>query len=282
MSKNIKIQSYDGREIQVSLYGENNREDAPNIVFVHGFKGFKDWGFFPYAAQYFADKGFFVVTFNFSLNGIGDNPLEFTEIEDFAKNTISREVKELELVIDNLKKGTFGKRTGKTGIIGHSRGGGVSLLYAGQESAKVDAITTWASVSSFMRYSERQINEWKEKGLLEVKNARTGQIMKMNYSYVEDILVNGSDKLNVLKAVEKITNPLLVIHGEQDLAVSVGEGKEIVAANSNKKVTAHYLSATGHTFDIVHPFETSTEKFNKVLELTLNHFENNLNNIGEK
>jgi uncharacterized protein len=43
----------------------------PVILFVHGFKGFKDWGAFPDACEEFARVGFAVVAFNLSLNGVG-------------------------------------------------------------------------------------------------------------------------------------------------------------------------------------------------------------------
>ena len=39
----------------------------------------------------------------------------------------------------------------------------------------------------------------------------------------------------------------------------------------------HKIKATGHTFDITHPFEGSNRKFDFVLEKTLNFFNKNLN-----
>ena len=42
------------------------------IVICHGFKGFKDWGFFPHTARELAARtGYPAVTFNFSGSGIG-------------------------------------------------------------------------------------------------------------------------------------------------------------------------------------------------------------------
>jgi hypothetical protein len=55
------------------------------IIFVHGFKGFKDWGFGPYLAKYLSTKGFFVITFNFSHNGVSIPMDEFTELDKFAQ-----------------------------------------------------------------------------------------------------------------------------------------------------------------------------------------------------
>ena len=70
-----------------------------------------------------------VVTFNFSHNGIGENKLEFTELDKFAKNTHSREVRELTELVKAIKNGFFEDVIfTKIGIIGHSRGGGNALL----------------------------------------------------------------------------------------------------------------------------------------------------------
>ena len=37
----------------------------------HGFKGFKDWGFFPHLADRLARAGLVAVSFNFSGSGVG-------------------------------------------------------------------------------------------------------------------------------------------------------------------------------------------------------------------
>ena len=41
------------------------------VIVAHGFKGFKDWGFFPYLCESLARDGHLVVSFNTSLNGVG-------------------------------------------------------------------------------------------------------------------------------------------------------------------------------------------------------------------
>ena len=92
MSNDFLLISQKGNKIRVTVYGLENLNSAPCLIFVHGFKGFKDWGFGPYIGDYFAEKGFFVITFNFSHNGIGEGKTEFGELEKFAQNTFSLEV----------------------------------------------------------------------------------------------------------------------------------------------------------------------------------------------
>ncbi|HEX9709632.1 MAG TPA: alpha/beta hydrolase, partial [Candidatus Thermoplasmatota archaeon] len=62
------------------------------VVVVHGFKGFKDWGFFPHVARRLAAAGHAAVVFNFSGAGVGRDTEHFADLDGFARNTLSREL----------------------------------------------------------------------------------------------------------------------------------------------------------------------------------------------
>ncbi|GJQ64474.1 MAG: hypothetical protein SCALA702_35270 [Melioribacteraceae bacterium] len=273
MPKNYSLHTQDNEIIDVTVHFTDLTDFGKIIVFVHGFKGFKDWGFGPYLAEYFSKQGFFVLTFNFSLNGIESGTQDFTEIDKFARNTISREVEELNFVIAHLKNGDFGEISNNPsiGLLGHSRGGGVSILAAAQNE-DVNAVATWAAVSDFDRYSDRQKKQWHDIGYFEVKNSRTGQVMRMNESYLEDIEKHAKEKLGVLKAVANLKKPLFLAHGEQDLAVPAAEC-ETIFNNADKDIAEKMIiPSTGHTFDIKHPFEGSNAKFDSLLNKTSEFF----------
>jgi len=102
MNKDFVLNTKKSEKIRITSYGYENLESAPCLIFVHGFKGFKDWGFWPYSGNYFAERGFFILTFNFSHNGIGENLTEFTELEKFANNTFSLELEDLNEIIQNV------------------------------------------------------------------------------------------------------------------------------------------------------------------------------------
>jgi uncharacterized protein len=274
MHKDFNLFTTANNKIPVTIYGYENFETKPCLIYVHGFKGFKNWGFVPYTAEYLAENGYSVLTFNFSHNGIGSDPLEFTEPDMFSNNTFSLEIEELSEIIDAYLFGFFGEIPGSSlGIIGHSRGGAVSLLTAIKRK-EVSAMALWASISRVDRYTEHQKKEWLEKGYLEVANSRTGQIMKLNYTALEDIEKNKDKSLNVENAVKKYNRPLLILHGEQDLSVPVKEGEELYDWSNKKKTIFRKIPAAGHTFDIVHPFEGSNPKFETVLSETLKFFNN--------
>ncbi len=277
MNKDFVLNTKNNEKIRITSYGYENIESAPSLIFIHGFKGFKDWGFWPYSGNYFANKGFFVLSFNFSHNGIGDKLTEFTELDKFASNTFSLELDEMNEILDALLDGFFGAKSNKPiGLIGHSRGGGDSLIFSARRK-EITSVALWASVANFNRYSERQASEWRKKGVFEVLNSRTNQMMRLNVSLLEDIEKNKDDLLNLEKAARSLDKPLLIIHGEQDLSVPIKEGEQIYNW-SNKGLTEFYkIKATGHTFDIAHPFNESNPKFDLVLEKTLNFFNKNLN-----
>lgn len=264
-------------KLSITTYFDAQFLPDKTIVFVHGFKGFKDWGFGPYLAGYFAGKGFFVITFNFSHNGVSENGVEFTELEKFAKNTFSREVRELNELLDAFRNGYFDgiDPNSKIGIIGHSRGGAVTLLSASKRD-DIDAIVTWSAISQLDRYSKRQKEEWRKNGYFEILNTRTNQLMRMDVSLLDDIEKNSNGSLNLENSVKSLNKPLLVAHGDQDLAVPIKEAEQIYSWSDKSKTEFFKLFGTGHTYDIVHPFAGSTEKFEKLLEETTKFLIKNL------
>ncbi len=227
MNKDFVLNTKKNEKIRITSYGYENLETAPCLIFVHGFKGFKDWGFWPYSGNYFADKGFLVLTFNFSHNGIGEKLTEFTELDKFANNTFSLELEELNEVIDAYLNSFFGTNSNKPiGILGHSRGGADALIVSSKRK-EIKAVVTWAAVANFDRYTKRQAEEWRKNGFFEVLNSRTNQMMRLNVSLLEDIEKNKTDLLNIEQAANSLNKPLLIIHGEQDLSVKIEEGEQI-------------------------------------------------------
>lgn len=277
MTNDFILNLINGDVLRISAFGSENIKKSYCLIFVHGFKGFKNWGFVPEIGEYFSDKGYFVLTFNFSHNGIGESLTEFDELDKFAGNTFSMEIAELNELIAAYNFGFFGDISGSgIGLIGHSRGGAISLL-TGYNNPEVKAITTWASLSNLDRYTERQKKEWMKRGYIEVLNTRTKQRMRLNKTLLEDIENNKSGSLNIENAVRNLNKPLLIIQGENDLAVPAKEA-EILYNWSNKKITEYLLiPSTGHTFDMKHPSGGSNKKFDFVLNATNIFFQNNLN-----
>lgn len=239
----------------LSLYSGHLPADAPTVVYLHGFKGFKDWGFTPYVAEQFVASGMRFLTLNFSHNGIGDDPMEFTELEKFRDNTFSLELEEALEIIGKYAAGRlFGvKSSGMMGLLGHSRGGGIALLAA--HHAAIQAVCTWAAVSNFARYPAHIIEAWRQNGVLDVPNARTGQRMQLGFQIHEDLMAHYDGKLSIIGAVKSLQKPLCIIHGEADEAVSADDARAIFEWATQAQAELHLIPAAGHTFGAKHPFE---------------------------
>lgn len=275
MKKDFIFNTSRNEKVRISAYGFENLNTSPCLIYVHGFKGFKDWGYVPFAAEFFAQKGYFVLTFNFSHNGVGEKLTEFTELDKFEKNTFSLEIEELNEVIEAYHNGFFGEKgVSQVGLIGHSRGGAISLLSGNNNSVK--AVAVWASVAVLDRYSEKQKEKWRGRGYFEVLNQRTKQVMRLNITLLEDIEKNGSTTLNIKKAVEELKKPLLIIHGKQDLAVPMKEAMSIYDWSDKKNTKLIVLENTGHTFGAVHPFEGTNKTLDTLIETTEHFFRNHL------
>jgi dipeptidyl aminopeptidase/acylaminoacyl peptidase len=276
MSDNFILQTGKNNVLRITVFGIENLKNAPCIIYVHGFKGFKDWGFVPYMSDYFSNNEFSVITFNFSHNGIGENLLDFDEMDKFAKNTFSLEISELNEVIDAYLRGFFGDISNNPiGLLGHSRGGVVALLTASMRN-EIKAVASWSSISKLERYTERQKEEWKEKGFVEVVNSRTNQLMRLDITLLEDIENNKNTTLNVKQALNNLKKPLLIVHGEQDLTVPIEEANMLYDWSNKKLTEKYFIPAIGHTYDIKHPFEGSNPKFEALLERTKTFFKSYL------
>ena len=276
MSKDFILTTEKRDTLRITAYGVENLRLSPCLIFVHGFKGFKDWGFGPYIGNYFSSKGFFVLSFNFSHNGVGANLTDFDELGRFAENTFSLELDELSQLITAYFNGFFGGTSNtRLGLLGHSRGGGISLLTAHQKT-EVNAVVVWSTISTFDRYSERQKQLWKKKGVFEVMNSRTKQIMRLNVSLLDDLEINKNGRLNIEKAVSELKKPIFIVHGEQDLAVPVNEAEYLYSLADKNFCKLYIAPATGHTFDIKHPFEGTNKNFETILEKTYQFLNQNL------
>ncbi len=274
MKYNFSVTTGSGDQIDLDLYSSDPEKPLPVVIIVHGFKGFKDWGFFPSAGEYFSTAGYHSVVFNFSHNGITPGNDIFNELDKFAKNTISLEKRELKEIIARVNLGEFCNLLGKIFIIGHSRGGGVVLL-AASGVPDISAIAVWSSISHFDRYTERQKNLVAKQGFLEIPNSRTGQIMRMNSSFFDDLALNGREGLSIEKALQKIEQPILAVHGDIDGTVPVSEAFEINKQCKHPASEVFIVPKADHTFKMVHPATELTIQFMQVLEKTQSFFSSN-------
>lgn len=275
---NISLKNPAGGTVEIDCFQpEAPSGKQPLLIFSHGFKGFKDWGGFPYMMKNISSNGYTAVSFNFSCNGTDkEHPAEFSRLDLFAQNTFSRELDDLQTVLDYFYNSAdqYNIDINKITLMGHSRGGGISIIKAGEDK-RIKALITLSSVFYFDRYSEEHKRKWKETGYFEVLNTRTNQMMRMNSTLLEDLEQN-KQRLNIISAVRNLKIPYLIVHGKEDLSVRFSEAEELYK-NSNKHFTEMFaVDNTGHTFGTVHPFTGTTKAFKTVIDKIISFLKGNL------
>ena len=237
-------------------YTENGRK-KPVILFIHGFKGFKDAMHFNAIADAVAQAGFVYVKMNLSHNGVTlDHPLEFVDLEAFANNNFSIELDDIGVMIDQLCSEQLDIPQAELDatrlyLAGHSRGGAVSILKA-CEDVRVKKLVTWAAVSDLEGFwSAEFLKEWKIKGVQHIKNARTGQDMPMYYQIVEDF-ERHSDRFRISSQLTNLDVPFLAIHGTDDETVPVEA--LLMLKNAYPSLQTFRIDGASHTFGGKHPW----------------------------
>lgn len=248
---------HNGKRILLDIRYKETNHPKPIIIFVHGFKGFKDWGPFNMLADFFAQNDFVFCKINLSHNGtIAEQPLDFPDLEAFGNNNFSIELDDIGSVIDYLSSGIeeiskFEIDQQKIFLLGHSRGGGMVLLKAAEDN-RIKAVATLAAISDLKeRWSPDFLQEWKEKGVQYVYNGRTKQNMPLYYQLIEDLEKNFS-RLNIPNAVRNLRTPALILHGTDDETLPVSMAHDIKASNPSFELKI--IEGANHTFGGYHPY----------------------------
>lgn len=246
---------FEGSDGRKSLFDFQLPEQAKGVlIFMHGYKGFKDWGAWPLMQKYFISKGYGFVKFNTTHNGgTVDNPIDFSDLEAFGRNTYSKELFDLLTIIDETDRIVQEECALDLPLylMGHSRGGGMVIL-GGSEHPKIQGIISLAGISDIeSRFLEGEaLLEWERTGVAYVRNERTKQDMPHFYSFYEDYIQYRA-LLNIQDAAHAITVPFLQIHGDMDLAVSISEGQQIAGWTESD---LSIIKGADHTFGSKHPW----------------------------
>ena len=238
------IQSSEGLPIK----GEIDSPERPRAlaIVVHGFKGFKDWGFFPWLAQRLTQHHIAVCRFNMSRSGIGDDPETFSRLDLFEHDTYSTQLDDLRRVVAHAQREVPKL---PTFLLGHSRGGGIAIL-AAQDVPRLEGVVVWSPIARLDRWDDATVARWRKDGVREEVNQRTRQVMRMSTRILDDFDAN-RQRLDVTAAASRLTAPLLVVHGGRDESVPVEEGRHLAATAPDASLAI--IERAGHTFNAIHP-----------------------------
>ena len=267
--KHLEIDGCNGRKISIDYRFKETQKSLIPIIYVHGFKGFKDWGASNLVADSFANQGFLFLKFNFSHNGVtSKNLVDFVDLEAFGMNNYLIELKELGVVIDWLEASDLNIQFSKLAVIGHSRGGGITLLRSAQDQ-RIKNTITWASVCDFEARFPVDVSEWKETGVKYILNGRTMQMMPLYFQFYQTFIDN-KEILNIPFQSHNIKQKTLIIHGTDDQVVPFSDAEFIESRIT--KSTVVLIKNTGHTFGVNHPFKMNhlPKTMVNVLDVSIN------------
>ena len=273
--KNIIIEGSAGKPITVDIFFKDDTSKKPVVLYAHGFNGFKDWGNFDLIAEEFAAAGFVLVKFNFSHNGTTpEQPEDFADLEAFGNNNYTKQLADIKIVTGWIcaVNNPYSKAMDINNIflIGHSMGGGISVLFA-SEDKRIKKLVTWAGISEcktpWGNWPLEKMKEWLQEGVQYYTNSRTNQQMPLYYQLLLDYK-NNEERLNIEKAIKKLTIPVLICHGILDIAVPVEKAYQLKEWQPAAEL---FTVESNHVFDRVHPWikQYLPEAMDTVLQKTI-------------
>ena len=256
ISKNIQIQGKHNKPILIDVFYPEDNKPKPIIIFCHGYKGFKDWGAWNLMAEEFAKQGFCFIKFNFAYNGgTVDEPIDFPDLEAFGNNNYTKELDDLDSVINWLIENYSSNKNfniSNITLLGHSRGGGIVTIKA-EEDSRISKVISLAGVCDYENRFPKgdAFNTWKKDGVYYIVNGRTKQDMPHFYQFFEDFEQN-KERLDIKRATSNLKIPHLIIHGDNDTSVSIEEAKNL--HNWNPKSKLVIIEDADHVFNSKHPW----------------------------
>lgn len=259
-----------GKVLNGDLIYDDTSTIRATIIFVHGFKGFKDWGAHHLTAKYFAEKGYRFIKFNLSHSGVtSDKPTEVSDMEAFASNTLSYELRDVETVIDYAAHTYIAQ---PIYLIGHSRGGGIAILEAAKNTL-IKKVVTWSAIDNLSSlWKKEQEADWRKTGTIYVENARTKEKMPLYKVLLEDFEAH-LEEYDMLKAAKNVKIPWLILHGDQDVNVDFSVAQRL--AQAQPAATLQKIEDANHVYGASHPYTGNQlpPQLEEVCNKTLNFFE---------
>ncbi len=250
--------------------------DHPNhlVIITNGHNGFYNYGMFPWMQEQLADAGIASFSYNFSHGGTKGEEDFFSDLDRYSRNCMRLETADL-VGVGAWISTQF--PDANIWLLAHSMGsiptvfGALELLQGGIHLA---GIILLAPVSRLDFWPSGLIDDWKKTGTITMFNRRTGQDLPHGPELLQEIL-EADQKWNMQSAFVDLALPLLVIHGQEDEAVTPDHGQNLVSWAQQGGSSAQFISIqdTGHTFGTKHPFAGPEEATWKMLHHVIRHIE---------
>lgn len=238
------------------IYGNTHWPEgdaAGALICAHGFKGYKDYGFFPMLCRRAASRGLIAVRFNFSHSGMTNRIETFEHPDLFEKDRWGRQVDDLKRVFDDPRLPSKLPRV----VFGHSRGGVTSTLFAGNSAPKsLAGLVTAAAPDYACKMDGLVKDQLRAEGRLCSPSGRTGQDLYVGLDWLQEI-ENDPERYNPVLAAARATCPMLIMHGDADETVPVTCANKLHQAAAPRSDLA-IIEAANHIFNSPNPLPADT------------------------
>lgn len=226
----------------------------PAVILFHGFTANRcEFGFsFVRLANRLESLGVAVYRFDFMGSGESDG--------NFEDMSVSTELEDAKVILNYVRSLDY-IDSDRIGVLGMSMGGCVASLLAGLYPDQIHALCLWApaafipeSARNGFLLGQKLTDEMKEIGYLPWGVLKVG----MNF-FIKDI------NLNVYETAKNFKGPILLVHGDKDLAVPIETSYEYLKhyPNHAQLIT---IKGAGHGFETLDYLESlflATESFFK-------------------
>lgn len=272
----FEIEGADGGPLRGDFYGAVRATGAdlattdmaaqPCVAVIsHGFRGYKDWGLLTLIAGRIASEGIPVVSFNFSSSGITDREGTFGEPERFRKGTYGDQLEDLGRVVDWAAQRVGGSNESRVGLIGHSRGGALSILHAASDP-HIRCVVALASPSRIGVWPDHYFEAWKRDEPVQLHDYRTKTHLTLGPELYRDLEAR-RPRYDVLAAVERLRAPLLLVQGDRDRSVPLEEAHELREHAPRVSTEYREIAGVGHNFSAGDKIRRTPPELLDVVEL---------------
>ncbi|MFG0304849.1 MAG: alpha/beta hydrolase [Phycisphaerales bacterium JB040] len=226
-------------------------EPVACVLLLHGFLGYKDYGFLPVLSDRLCVQGVQVHRFNFSCSGMTNATDTFERPELFEQDTWNRQVEDVRRVARSVREGELPGAGLPLWLVGHSRGGDTAILSAGRHASELglSGLVTINAPADCCRLSEGERRDLLERGHKEVTSGRTGQTLCVGRAWLEEQLAEPAEH-DLEIQIARAACPVVVMQGDADDTVSLDDGNRLARAANTDLVV---LEGGTHVLNVPNP-----------------------------
>lgn len=263
MSTAFNIINDEGLQILGDTHEPSGEATACAII-IHGFKGYKDYGFIPLLADDLRAKGVLVHRINLSTSGMTNEIETFARPDLFEIDTWNRQVDDVRRLVRAVREGEIPGAGLPLYLIGHSRGGTTALLAGGRyrDELQLSGIATISAVDRCCRMSEDEHRAMLARGYTITQSVRTGQELRIDAGWLQEQL-DDPEAHAVLLQASRCEVPVRVLHGDADDAVDISAGQAIAHKLSTPLIV---LKDSNHVLNMPNPSPPDAERSKVMLK----------------